>query len=326
MYDFLGKGFLSGFQIIKFGSEKNLRNILEFDLKNHFTPNDYVVGLFCDEPSSRTRFSTESILRKLGANVILINSLEDTSYAKGESLKESLNVWNHYFDLIAIRSKKEFLPFKFNKYSSIPVINLGDGSNEHPTQGLATLAHVYQHFNRIHKLAICIWGDILKSRTAHSVLIMFSLLGAVVYLYPIPKGYIPGKLIKLIKSYNSNVKINIINHLDRIDQKIDMFYINRLQEERWKLKQQYENFKLEYCDLLNNDGIILHPLPHNKEIGEEIINHRNSRILEHISITKKVRGWIFFKYKEAYEMNLSIHDNRNFFNHIYSGTDESLSY
>jgi aspartate carbamoyltransferase catalytic subunit len=325
MHKFIEKGFISGFQAKNIINNSIFNEIINFDINNHYNPTSFTIALLCEESSSRTRFSTESIIAKIGGNVIYINSLSETSIAKGESLEESAALWSNYFDLIAIRSKSDFLPYLFNKYSTIPVVNLGDGSNEHPTQALSTLTHAFKQFGHIKNLNICIWGDVLKSRTAHSVAIMFSLLGANIYLAPIPKSQIPEKLILNIKRIYSKANIKIIEDLSTNKASIDIFYINRLQKERWDSLPNYNTFQEEYCEQLGPNGILLHPLPHNEEIDDRILKHPQSRIQEHIKITYKTRAWVFHKYKLSFDMKIKLKNNTNFLDKHLIDNENKLS-
>lgn len=317
MQDIIGKGFLSGFYIAKTINEQIYNEILQFDIKRNFLPSSFVVGSFFEESSSRTRFSTEASVQKLGGNVIHFSSLAQTSISKGETFKESAELWSRYFDLLVIRSKNEFLPFIFNKYSSIPVINLGDGTNEHPTQGLATLVHAYKVFGKIGGLNICLWGDFIKSRAMHSVAIVFSLLGANVYIHSIPPIDFANSIIDRIKKIDSLANIKIVDSIECISEKIDIFYLTRLQKERWDVKPTYSIFLPDYCTIMSNDGIILHSLPHGNEISEEIMFHRQSRIYEHIKITQQTRAWLLYSYKKAYDNNEKIKSNIYFYEEVF---------
>lgn len=313
MQKIIGKGFLSGYHIATTVNEEVYKEIMTFNIKNCFLPSDFVVGALFEESSSRTRFSTEAAVYKLGGNVIHFSSLLETSIRKGETLEESARLWSNYFDLLVIRSKSAFLPFLFNKYASIPVINLGDGSNEHPTQALATLVHAYKEFGHIDGLNICLWGDFIKSRTMHSVAIVFSLLGANVYVCPIPSILGESQVVNKIEGIYPNAKISIVDSVEKIEEKIDIYYITRLQQERWEAKPNYNVFLPNYCNNMSKNGIILHPLPHNDEVSNEVLYHEKSKIYQHIKITQQTRAWILYSYKKAYDSNEVIMNNTEFY-------------
>lgn len=320
MYSLSEKGFLSGFQVRNWDIRRIASEINAFDVSKQYKPSSFCVGLLCEESSSRTRFSTETILKKLGANVVNIYSLQETSVKKGETIRDSAYLWGKYFDLIAIRSSISELPMLFNKYSSAAIVNLGDSYNEHPTQGLATIVHTYNHFGEIANLNVCLWGDFILSRTAHSVAIMFALLGANIYIYSIPKITTENEYIKRIYKACPNAKIKILNEETDLSAKMHVIYINRQQKERWgKEVPEYRFFGERYQKWLRGDGIILHPLPHNDEIDDTIINHANSRILEHIDVTYRTRAWIFYCYKRAYDNHCCLDDNSMNFEEIYYG-------
>ncbi|MBQ9313964.1 MAG: hypothetical protein IJ220_03025 [Clostridia bacterium] len=304
MCEIKNRNFLSSFDIVENLSENTFEDILSFRISNQFRPSSFVVGSFFEESSSRTRFSTESIIQKLGGNIVHFSSLSETSINKGESIKESARLWSEYFDLIAIRSKNEFLPHLFGKFASVPVINMGDGSNEHPTQGLATVVHMYRIFEKIKGLNVCLWGDFNKSRTMHSVAIALSLLGANLFICSIPSVISDELTLKKIKEYNPCAKIYIIDSIPMLQTKIDLFYITRLQRERWNIVPEYSEFLPEYCDKLSDKGIILHPLPHNMEISDDVLFHKKSKIYDHVVITKQTRAWLINSYKELYDRSV----------------------
>ncbi|MDR1001978.1 MAG: hypothetical protein LBL82_01725 [Oscillospiraceae bacterium] len=319
MQDIVAKGFISSFYIAKTVTEQIYNDILSFDIRSHYAPSGFVVGVLCEESSSRTRFSTESAIQKLGGNVIHFSSLEETSIKKGETLEESSELWSNYFDLIAIRSQKEMVPYIVSKHSTVPVINLGDGGNEHPTQGLATLVHAYKVFGKIRGLNICLWGDFLKSRTVHSVAIAFSALGANVTICSIPGISEQNMTLNLINRFYPDAHITFVDSIENIRDDIDIFYITRLQQERWKVEPKYEKFLPSYCNKLSENGIVLHSLPHNNEIGSEVLYHRKSKIHDHIKITLKTREWLLCQYKTAFDNGMSLVDNTCFNEGVYGG-------
>lgn len=316
MYEIIEKGFLSSYRIASRIKESVYEEILKFNINEHFYPSNYVAGILCEESSSRTRFSTESAILKLGGKVIHFSSLEETSIKKGETLEESARLWSHYFDLLAVRSKKEYLPFILNRYSTIPVINLGDGANEHPTQALATLVHVFSRFGKIAGINICLWGDFLKSRTMHSVAIAFATLGANVFIYPIPMEASIVYTVKQIRRRVFDSNIRIINSINEMPKEINVFYLTRLQKERWEDCPQYSIFDENYFSFMSSNGIILHPLPHGDEIDEDILTCPQSAIIKHISITQQTRQWLFYSYKKAYDENLKVIDNNDYYERL----------
>ena len=105
-------------------------------------------GFFFDEPSSRTRFSTESAVYRLGANCMVSLSMNETSIAKGETLVDSARIWSKYCDLLCVRNRMAGFGRLISEYAEVPIINLGDGFLEHPTQALATLVHAQLLFGK----------------------------------------------------------------------------------------------------------------------------------------------------------------------------------
>jgi len=132
------------------------------------TPSPILASLFF-EPSTRTRFSFESAILRLGGNYINLEQANTSSIAKGESLEDMGRVMSDYADIIVLRHPEIDSMKAFSQHTSVPVINAGNGSEEHPTQALIDLMTLYEHHQRLDSLTIGFWGDLKYSRTVNSL-------------------------------------------------------------------------------------------------------------------------------------------------------------
>lgn len=226
------------------------------------------------EPSTRTRLSFESAMIKLGGSII--GHLNDTnsSKAKGESLEDSLKVISSYADALVIRHPCEGSAQFAADICDIPVINAGDGSNEHPTQTLLDLFSIEETQHRLDDLHIAFVGDLKYGRTVHS-------LAKACAHYSIRLYFISPHSLTLPKQIANDlsvkgVKYSFHHHLDEIIDKLDIVYMTRIQKERFESAQLHQEkapaFQLKH-DLLKKAKPtlkILHPLPKVHEIEASV--------------------------------------------------------
>lgn len=226
------------------------------------------------EPSTRTRLSFETAANRLGARIIGFSDVDSTSVTKGETLKDTIKMVSNYSDLIIIRHPLEGSARYASEESSVPVINAGDGSNQHPTQTLLDLYSILKTQNRLNDLKISLVGDLKYGRTVHSLMQAMSYFNpSFVFISPeelkIPKEY-KDELIK------KDIPFRETRHLTEGIEEADIIYMTRIQKERFTDPIEYEKVKNIYS--LNLDMIqnvkptmkILHPLPRVNEIAQEI--------------------------------------------------------
>ena len=228
------------------------------------------------EPSTRTRFSFESAMHKLGGSVISTESAPHfSSVTKGETLQDTIKIISSYADAIVLRHYKEGSAKIASEISSVPIINAGDGVGEHPTQALLDLYTIKKELNKIDNLKVALIGDLLYGRTIHSLIYLL-------YLYKGVKIYLISpnqlKLPEKHKDYLTQKKIEFeeLIDLNEILNKIDVLYVTRIQKERFNSEQEYEQIKDAYIidrktiNQLKENTIILHPLPRVNEISPEV--------------------------------------------------------
>jgi aspartate carbamoyltransferase catalytic subunit len=243
--------------------------------KDSSMKNKIMASLFY-EPSTRTRFSFESAMLRLGGNVITTeNAKEFSSAAKGETLEDSIRVINKYADVIVLRHYEEGASKRASLVSDIPVINAGDGPGQHPTQALLDLYTIQRELKKINGIAIALVGDLKHGRTVRS---LAYLLGK----YKDIKIYLvsPEKL-KIgddIKEYLDKHKVNYeeTEDLSSVIRIVDVVYQTRIQKERFESTNEYEKFKgcykidLKLTNQMKSKSIIMHPLPRVDEISTEV--------------------------------------------------------
>jgi len=228
------------------------------------------------EPSTRTRFSFESAMHKLGGDVITTESAPHfSSVAKGETLQDTIKVISGYADVIVLRHYEEGSAKIASEVSSVPIINAGDGIGEHPTQALLDLYTIKKELGKIDNLKVALIGDLLYGRTIHSLIYLLALYrGVKVYLISPNQLKLPEKY----KDYLTQKKIEFeeLTDLNEVLNKIDVLYVTRIQKERFKSEQEYEQAKGAYIidkkivNQLKENAITMHPLPRVNEISPEV--------------------------------------------------------
>jgi aspartate carbamoyltransferase catalytic subunit len=256
--------------------EKILKVSEEMELKpedkSELLKNKILASLFF-EPSTRTRLSFEAAMEKLGGTTIGFSSPKIASIEKGESLVDTIKTVENYCDVIVIRHPKEGSARLAAEVSAKPVINAGDGSNQHPTQTLLDLYTIKREKGRLN-VNIALIGDLKYGRTVHSLAYALAMFKANITLVS-PQGLeMPEELISDLKKFN--IKLEETNDLEDTIPKSDVIYVTRIQRERFPDPEEYEKVKGAYkitTESLKNareDLIILHPLPRVDEISPEV--------------------------------------------------------
>lgn len=237
---------------------------------------DKVVASIFFEPSTRTRLSFETAANRLGARVIGFSDAGNTSVTKGETIKDTIKMVSNYADLIIMRHPLEGSARYASEISPVPVINAGDGSNQHPSQTLLDLYSIQKTQGKLDNLFINIVGDLKYGRTVHSLLQAMSHFNPT-FLFTAPEEL---KLPNEYKEYlrKRNIRFEETRNLaDGICQ-ADILYMTRVQQERFTDAIEYERVKNVYS--LNNSMLegaksnmkILHPLPRVNEIALDVDN------------------------------------------------------
>ena len=238
------------------------------------------------EPSTRTRFSFESAMLRLGGSVITTeNAREFSSAAKGESLSDSTRIMNGYADVIVMRHFQQGAPHEAARWSSVPIINGGDGRHAHPTQGMLDMLTIRRHKGDFEKLSVAIVGDILHSRVARSNMLALKTLGCPDIRVIGPKTLLPVGL----EQYG----VSVYHDMNEGLRDVDVVIMLRLQRERMQgglLPSEGEFYRLyglttRRMALAKPDAIVMHPGPMNRGVAmdSEVADGPRSVILEQVS-------------------------------------------
>lgn len=227
------------------------------------------------EPSTRTRLSFQFAMIKLGGSVVDLGSEEVTSMAKGESPEDTLRTVDSYDpDVIVVRHKEPGFAQKAADICKAPVINAGDGYNEHPTQALLDVYTIWRVFGRVDGLRIGILGDLKYGRTVSSLSYVLSLFRDVEIHYISPIELRPREeVLKVLDQRRTRYEFHGVP--DEIIEKLDVIYVTRLQKERMK-PEDYERLKhsytitRSYLERFNKIPVILHPLPRVWELTVDV--------------------------------------------------------
>lgn len=233
-----------------------------------------VIACIFFEPSTRTRLSFETAVNRLGAKVIGFSDASNTSVSKGETLKDTIKMVSNYVDMIIMRHPLEGSSRYASEISSVPVVNAGDGANQHPSQTLLDLYSIMQTQGRLEGLDINMVGDLKYGRTTHSLLQAMSHFGPE-FVFTSPgelkmpveyKDFLQKKGIKYTETASLEEHLN----------DCDILYMTRVQQERFTDPMEYEKVKNFYrleASMLKNvrpNMKILHPLPRVCEIDQDV--------------------------------------------------------
>ncbi len=228
------------------------------------------------EPSTRTRFSFESAMARLGGSVLTTeNAKEFSSAAKGETLYDSTRVMCGYADLIVMRHNEPGSAKRAAEASSVPVLNAGDGSGQHPTQALLDLYTIKDSFPTIDGLSIAMVGDLKYGRTVRSLSYLLTKYENITIYFVSPPVC---KMDDDLKNYltTNNVKWEEEDSLEKILPLVDCVYMTRVQKERFHDLEDYKRAAGKYIldmvkvNLMKKESIIMHPLPRVDEIALEV--------------------------------------------------------
>lgn len=236
--------------------------------------NGYVIASLFFEPSTRTRLSFESAVNRLGGRIIGFSEAGTSSVKKGESLNDTILTVANYSDLIVMRHPIEGSARYASEVSPVPIVNAGDGANQHPTQTLLDLYSIRKTQGRLNDLNIFLVGDLKYGRTVHSLLMAMSHFNPV-FNFIAPEEL---KMPDEYKMYLDALGIKYYEHSDFTDyiQDADIVYMTRVQRERFSDPMEYEKVKNVY--VLKNSMLegtkenmrVLHPLPRVNEISEDV--------------------------------------------------------
>ena len=261
-------------------SREKIESLLKTAEKFEENPNSdilsgKVLGSLFFEPSTRTRLSFETAANRLGARVIGFSDAATSSATKGETLKDTIMMVSSYADVIVMRHRLEGAARYASEVSPVPVINAGDGANQHPSQTMLDLYSIYKTQGTLENLNIYLVGDLKYGRTVHSLLMAMRHFNPTFH-------FIAPEELKMPEEYKLYCRehgIKYEEHTDFTEDTIaeaDILYMTRVQRERFTDLMEYERVKDLY--ILRNDMLgktrdnlrILHPLPRVNEITYDV--------------------------------------------------------
>lgn len=261
-------------------SKEDILRILSLTKKFDENPNRRLLeGKVCAtlffEPSTRTRLSFETAVNRLGGRIIGFSDASTTSSSKGETLKDTIAIVNNYADIIIMRHHLEGAARYASEVSNVPIINAGDGANQHPTQTMLDIYSIYKTQGKLENLTITIVGDLKYGRTVHSLIIGMSHFNPTFH-FVAPEEL---KLPETYKLFCDEHGIKYEEHTEfspEVLNQADVLYMTRVQRERFTDLMEYEKVKNIY--ILRKDMLegtkenlkILHPLPRVNEIQQDV--------------------------------------------------------
>lgn len=228
------------------------------------------------EPSTRTRFSFEAAMLRLGGSIIGFSEPGSSSASKGESIRDTIRTVECYADIAVMRHPKEGAPKLASFYSNIPVVNAGDGGHHHPTQTLTDLLTIKTIKGSFENLTIGLCGDLKFGRTVHSLIKAMSRYKNIKFVLISPKELMIPEYIKNEVLVRNGIEFEEVESLEENIHKLDILYMTRVQKERFFNEEDYVRLKDTY--VLNaakmkhakSDMIVMHPLPRVNEISYDI--------------------------------------------------------
>jgi len=239
------------------------------------------------EPSTRTRFSFETAMNRLGGRVISNSDMLKTSSAvKMESLEDTGKVVSQMADVIAMRHPESGSVFKLASKSDVPVINAGDGSSEHPTQALLDVYTIWKKYKKLDGLTIGIIGDLKYGRVPHSQVDLLRNFD-VKFIFVAPDALkMPRDIFNKLR--DDGFEIKETEDLGEVIADMNVISMTRIQKERFDSEREYEKYKGVYVldktlmKMAKKDSIIIHPLPRVDEISPELDDDSRAKYFEQV--------------------------------------------
>ena len=234
-----------------------------------------VVATLFFEPSTRTRLSFETAANRLGARVIGFSDPKATSSSKGETLKDTIKMVSNYADIIVMRHHLEGAARYASEVTTVPIVNAGDGANQHPSQTMLDLYSIYKTQGTLENLNIFLVGDLKYGRTVHSLLMAMRHFNPTFHFIAPDELRMPEEY----KIYCREHNIKYVEHTDFTEEIIadaDILYMTRVQRERFFNEEDYIRLRDSYIltaeklNLAPADMAVLHPLPRVNEITLDV--------------------------------------------------------
>ena len=258
------------------------------------------------EPSTRTRLSFESAMLSLGGSVIGFSEASSSSASKGESVADTIRVISCYADIVAMRHPKEGAPMVASMYSTIPVINAGDGGHNHPTQTLTDLLTIKREKGRLDNFTIGFCGDLKFGRTVHSLIEALSRYSGINIVLISPDELKLPSYVKIEILKEKNIPYTQTTDLLSVMPQLDILYMTRVQKERFFSEEEYLRLRDSYIltpeklETAKADLTIMHPLPRVNEIAVAIDKDPRACYFKQVANGKFARMALILKLLEVF--------------------------
>jgi len=233
-----------------------------------------IVATLFFEPSTRTRMSFQAAMQRAGGSVIGFSDVSTSSIKKGESLPDTMKIISGYCDVIVMRHPEAGSVAKAASDATVPMINAGDGDNEHPTQTLLDLYTIMKEIGKLEGLKAGFVGDLRYGRTVHSLVKALTHFNPEFYFISHPSLKMPEAYLKELNK--KGIKYHEEEELFKVSKELDVIYETRIQKERFESEEEYEKVKDAYkldkslAQHIKSDAKILHPLPRVDELDPEL--------------------------------------------------------
>ena len=238
------------------------------------------------EPSTRTRFSFEAAMLRLGGQVIGFPEPNSSSVAKGESIADTIRTISCYADVAVMRHPKEGAPRVAANSTDMPVINAGDGGHQHPTQTLTDLLTIRRTLGTFENITVGCCGDLKFGRTVHSLIKALSRYKNVKFVLISPEELTIPDYVRKEVLIKNNIEFKEVRTMQEALGEVDVLYMTRVQRERFFNEDDYIRLKDTYIldkekmELAKKDMIVLHPLPRVNEISTEVDSDPRAKYFE----------------------------------------------
>lgn len=238
------------------------------------------------EPSTRTRFSFEAAMLRLGGQVIGFSEPNSSSVAKGESIADTIRTISCYADVAVMRHPKEGAPRVAANSTDMPVINAGDGGHQHPTQTLTDLLTIRRTLGTFENITVGCCGDLKFGRTVHSLIKALSRYKNVKFVLISPEELTITDYVRKEVLIKNNIEFKEVRTMQEALGEVDVLYMTRVQRERFFNEDDYIRLKDTYIldnekmQLAKKDMIVLHPLPRVNEIATEVDSDPRAKYFE----------------------------------------------
>lgn len=249
------------------------------DRSNYTIAQGKIVALLFFEPSTRTEQSFRSAAQKIGMGIIGFNDPEATSIHKGETFSDTIRIMDSYADVLIMRHPEALSAKKAAEVAQIPVINAGDGPNQHPTQTMLDLYTMMKEAGKLDGITVALMGDLKYGRTVHALSLALSLFRVKQIFISHPNLAMPDEFLKILKSRKVTYE-----EYERLPENLEanFLYQTRVQKERFKDLKEYERIKDKFIldssfkKYLDRGIKLMHPLPRVNEIDPALDSHKNA--------------------------------------------------